>query len=137
GGEADYFGKGNAEGGVKGGRVKVIWRDDGYSPPRTVEQTRKLVDQEHVLLLFSSLGTDPNAAVHAYLNRERIPQLFIASTGMQWDDPKHFPWTIALAPNQRVNLSHEAQFILEHRSNAKIAILYYNTDFAPAYLPFL
>ncbi len=135
--EAAYFAKINAEGGVNGRRIKLLSLDDGYSPPRTVAQTRRLVEQERVLLLFSSLGTDPNAAVHAYLNRKRIPQLFIASTGMQWDDPKHFPWTIALAPNQRVNLAHEASFLRERRPEAKIAVLYENTDFGREYLAVL
>jgi len=135
--EAAYFAKINAEGGVNGRKVKLVSVDDGYSPARTVEQTRRLVEQEHVLLLFSSLGTDPNAAVHAYLNRKGIPQLFIASTGMQWDDSKHFPWTMALAPNQRVNLWHEAQYLLERRPNAKVAVLYENTDFGRDYLAVL
>ena len=135
--EAAYFKKINSEGGVNGRKVTLISVDDGYSPPRTVEQTRRLAEQEGVLLFFSSLGTDPNAAVHAYLNARRVPQLFIASTGMQWDDPKHFPWTMALAPNQKVNLFHEAQYLLERRPQAKIAVLYENTDFGREYLAVL
>jgi branched-chain amino acid transport system substrate-binding protein len=135
--EAAYFKKINSEGGVNGRKVTLISVDDGYSPPRTVEQTRRLAEQEGVLLFFSSLGTDPNAAVHAYLNARRVPQLFIASTGMQWDDPQHFPWTMALAPNQKVNLFHEAQYLLERRPQAKIAVLYENTDFGREYLAVL
>ena len=135
--EAAYFDKINSEGGVNGRKITLISVDDGYSPPRTVEQTRRLVEQEGVLLLFSSLGTDPNAAVHAYLNAKHVPQLFIASTGMQWDDPGHFPWTMALAPNQRVNLAHETQFLLEGHPQSKIAVLYENTDFGREYLAVL
>jgi len=135
--EAAYLDKVNSEGGVNGRKITLISVDDAYSPPRTLEQTRRLVEQEGVLLFFSSLGTDPNAAVHAYLNARHIPQLFIASTGMQWDDPKHFPWTMALAPNQKVNLLHEAQYLLERRPQAKIAVLYENTDFGREYLAVL
>ena len=135
--EAAYFDKINSEGGVNGRKITLISVDDGYNPSRTVEQTRRLLEQEGVLLFFSSLGTDPNAAVHAYLNAKRVPQLFIASTGMQWDDPGHFPWTMALAPNQRVNLSHEARFLLKDRPQAKIAVLYENTDFGREYLAVL
>jgi branched-chain amino acid transport system substrate-binding protein len=135
--EVAYLDKINSEGGVNGRKVTLISVDDGYSPPRTVEQTRRLVEQEGVLLFFSSLGTDPNAAVHAYLNARHVPQLFIASTGMQWDDPKHFPWTMALAPNQKVNLTHELQYLLEHRPQAKVAVLYENTDFGREYLAVL
>ncbi len=135
--EAAYFAKVNAEGGVNGRRIKLVSLDDGYSPPKTVEQTRRLVEQEGVLLLFSSLGTDPNAVVHAYLNAKHVPQLFIASTGMQWDDPKHFPWTMALAPNQSVNLLHEAKYLLMRHPDAKIAVLYENTDFGKEYLAVL
>ncbi len=132
--EAAYFAKVNAEGGINGRRIKLISLDDGYSPPKTVEHTRRLVEQEQVLLLFSSLGTSPNAAVHKYLNANKVPQLFIASTGMKWHDPQNFPWTMALAPNQRTNIADEVGYLLKHRPNAKIAVLYENTDYGTEYL---
>ena len=132
--EAAFFAKINAAGGVHGRRIKLISLDDGYSPPRTVEQTRRLVEQEQVLLMFSSLGTSPNAAVHRYLNASKVPQLLIASTGMKWHDPHNFPWTMALAPNQQTNIADQVKYLLKHRSDAKIAVLYENTDYGREYL---
>lgn len=135
--ETAYFAKVNAEGGINGRQIKLISLDDGYSPPKTVEHTRRLVEQEQVLLLFSSLGTSPNAAVHRYLNVNKVPQLFIASTGMKWHDPQNFPWTIALAPNQRTNIADQVGYLLKNHSNAKIAVLYENTDYGTEYLMML
>lgn len=132
--EAAYFAKVNAEGGINGRQIKLFSLDDGYSPPKTVEHTRRLVEQEQVLLLFSSLGTGPNAAVHRYLNVNKVPQLFIASTGMKWHDPQNFPWTIALAPNQRTNIADQVGYLLKEHPNAKIAVLYENTDYGTEYL---
>jgi branched-chain amino acid transport system substrate-binding protein len=132
--EAAYFAKVNAEGGVNGRRIRLISLDDGYSPPKTVEQTRRLVEQEKVLLMFSSLGTGPNAAVHKYLNANKVPQLFIASTGMQWHDPQSFPWTMALAPNQRTNIADQVHYLIERHPAARIAVLYENTDYGREYL---
>jgi branched-chain amino acid transport system substrate-binding protein len=131
--EAAYFAKVNAEGGINGRHIRLISLDDGYSPPKTVELTRRLVEHDQVLLLFSSLGTSPNAAVHKYLNANRVPQLFIASTGMQWNDPQHYPWTIALAPNQKTNIAGQVQFLLRNYPNARVAVLYENTDFGREY----
>jgi ABC-type branched-subunit amino acid transport system substrate-binding protein len=132
--EAGYFAKVNAEGGVNGRRIRLISLDDGYSPPKTVEQTRRLVEQEKVLLMFSSLGTGPNAAVHKYLNANRVPQLFIASTGMQWHDPQNYPWTMALAPNQRTNIADQVGYLVKQHATARIAVLYENTDYGREYL---
>ena len=131
--EAAYFAKVNAEGGINGRQIRMLSLDDGYSPPKTVELTRRLVEQEQVLLLFSSLGTSPNVAVHKYLNANRVPQLFIASTGMQWNDPQNFPWTIALAPNQKTNIADQVKYLVRHYPNARVAVLYENTDFGREY----
>src|SRR5271157_5381939 len=91
--EAAYFTMINQQGGINGRKINFISRDDGYSPPKTVEQVRQLVEQDEVLFLFSTLGTPTNTAIHGYLNDNKVPQLFVASGADQWDDPKHFPWT--------------------------------------------
>lgn len=132
--EAAYFAKVNAEGGVNGRRIELVSLDDGYSPPRTFEQTRLLVEREEVLLLFSSLGTGPNAAVQKYLNARGVPQLFIASTGMKWNDPQKFPWTMALAPNQKTNIAGQVGYLTRNHPDARIAVFYENTDFGKEYL---
>ena len=92
--EEVYFDKVNAEGGINGRKIKFITLDDAYSPPKTVEQTRKLVEQDEVQLMFGSLGTATNAAVHRYLNSKKVPQLFILSGATKWADPKNYPWTM-------------------------------------------
>src|ERR1700738_5309574 len=89
-----YFKKINSEGGINGRKIKFISLDDAYSPPKTVEQTRKLVEQEEVLIMFGSLGTATNNAVHRYLNTKKVPQLFVLSGATKWDDPKTYPWTM-------------------------------------------
>jgi branched-chain amino acid transport system substrate-binding protein len=132
--QAAYFAKVNAEGGVNGRRLTLISLDDGYSPSKTVEQTRRLVEHDNVLLVFSALGTGPNAAVQKYLNGKQVPQLFIASTGMRWNDPVNFPWTMAFAPNQMTNIAGQVEYLLKHRPHAKIAVLYENTAFGKEYL---
>ena len=129
-----YFDKVNAEGGINGRMVKFISLDDGYNPAKTVEQTRKLVEQEEVLLLFQTLGTPPNSAIHKYMNEKKVPQLFVATGATKWGDPKNFPWTMGYQPNYQSESKVFAAHILETKPNAKIAILYQNDDYGKDYL---
>ena len=132
--EAAYFAKVNAEGGVNGRKIILNSVDDGYSPPRTVEQVRRLVEQEEVLLIFSVLGTPPNAAVQKYLNAKKVPQLFCASGASELGDPQRFPWTMGWRPNYRSEARVYAKYILKARPDAKIAVLYQNDDLGKDYL---
>jgi branched-chain amino acid transport system substrate-binding protein len=132
--EAAYFEMINQKGGVNGRKIRLISLDDGYSPPRTIEQTRKLVESEEVLLLFSSFGTPTNTAALKYLNAKRVPQLLVAATGMKWGDPRSYPWTIAFLPSQKTGSAGYAQYVLKNRPDAKIAVLYQNDDFGKDYL---
>jgi len=131
---AAYFDKINADGGVNGRKIKLISLDDGYSPPKAIEQTRKLVEQEEVLLIFGTLGTAVNTAIHKYLNTKKVPQLLISSIGMKWNDPQNFPWTMAFQPNQKSEGGAYAKYLLKNHPNAKIAILYQNDDFGGGYV---
>ena len=131
---AAYFAKVNADGGVNGRKIKLISLDDGYSPPKTMEQTRKLVEQEEVLLIFGTLGTAVNTAIHKYLNTKKVPQLLISSIGMKWNDPQNYPWTIAFQPNQKTEGGAYVRYLLKNHPNAKIAILYQNDDFGGGYV---
>src|SRR6201991_1800589 len=129
-----YFGKVNAEGGISGRKVKFITLDDAYSPPKTVEQTRKLVEQEEVQLMFGSLGTATNNAVHRYLNGKKVPQLFVLSGATKWADPKGFPWTMpGMATYESEGVVY-AKHILQTKPDAKIAILSQNDDFGRDYV---
>lgn len=129
-----YFEKVNAEGGINGRKVKFISLDDAYSPPKTVEQTRKLVEQEEVLLMFGSLGTATNNAVHRYLNNKKVPQLFVLSGATKWADPKNFPWTIpGMAAYESEGVVY-AKHVLQTKPDAKIAILSQNDDFGRDYV---
>jgi branched-chain amino acid transport system substrate-binding protein len=132
--EAAYFAMINEQGGVNGRKISFISRDDGYSPPKTVEQVRQLVEQDQVLLLFSTLGTPTNTAIHGYLNDNKVPQLFVATGADQWNDPKHFPWTMGLIPSYGAEAHIYARYILKNLPNAKIAVLYQNDDFGKDYL---
>jgi branched-chain amino acid transport system substrate-binding protein len=132
--ELAYFEMLNQRGGVNGRKIHLISLDDGYSPPKTVEQTRRLVEQDGVLLIFSSLGTPTNTAIHKYLNAKKVPQLFINSADMKWGDPQHFPWTMALYPNQRTLTTLYARYLLKNRPDAKIAVLYQGDDYGKDYL---
>jgi branched-chain amino acid transport system substrate-binding protein len=132
--EAAYFAKVNAEGGVNGRKITLISVDDGYSPPRTVEQVRRLVEQDEVLLIFSVLGTPTNAAVQKYLNVKKVPQLFCASGGSEFGDPQHFPWTMGWRPNYRSEARVYAKYILKARPDGRIAVLYQNDDLGKDYL---
>jgi branched-chain amino acid transport system substrate-binding protein len=132
--EAAYFAMINEQGGINGRKINFISRDDGYSPPKTVEQVRQLVEQDQVLFLFSTLGTPTNVAIHTYLNDNKVPQLFVATGADQWNDPKHFPWTIGLIPSYGTEAHIYARYILKNLPNAKIAVLYQNDDFGKDYL---
>ncbi|MEO7851278.1 MAG: ABC transporter substrate-binding protein [Rubrivivax sp.] len=129
-----YFDKVNAEGGVNGRKIKFISVDDGYNPAKTVEQARKLVEQEEVLLIFQPLGTPPNSAIHKYMNDRKVPQLFVATGATKWGDPKGFPWTMGWQPNYQSEAKIYAAHLLENTPNAKIAVLYQNDDYGKDYL---
>jgi branched-chain amino acid transport system substrate-binding protein len=132
--EAAYFAMVNEQGGINGRKINLISRDDGYSPPKTVEQVRQLVEQDQVLFLFSTLGTPTNTAIHGYLNDNKVPQLFVASGADQWNDPRHFPWTMGFIPSYGTEARIYARYILKNLPNAKIAVLYQNDDFGKDYL---
>ncbi len=131
---AAYFNKVNEEGGINGRKIKFVSLDDGYSPPKTKEQFRKLVESEKVLAVFQSLGTPTNSAVHAYMNREKVPQLFVATGATKWGDPEHFPWTMGWQPNYQTEGRIYAAYIKKNMPNAKIAILYQNDDYGKDYV---
>src|SRR5216110_2485981 len=121
--EAAYFRKINAEGGINGRKVNFISYDDAYSPPKTVEQARKLVESDEVLLIFGPLGTPSNTAIQKYLNTKRVPQLFVSTGATKWNDPKNFPWTMGWQPNYQSETQIYAKYILKTRPDAKIAVL--------------
>jgi len=129
-----YWDMVNAQGGINGRKVKFISLDDGYNPAKTVEQARKLVEEEEVLLLFGTLGTPPNSAIHKYMNQKKVPQLFVATGASKWGDPKNHPWTMGWQPAYTGEGRIYAQHLLETMPNAKIAILYQNDDYGKDYL---
>jgi branched-chain amino acid transport system substrate-binding protein len=131
---AAYFKQVNAEGGVNGRLLNMISYDDSYSPPKTVEMARKLVEQDNVLLIFQPLGTPPNSAIHKYMNAKKVPQLFVATGATKWNDPKNFPWTMGWQPNYQTEATIYAQHILKTKPNARIAVLYQNDDYGKDYL---
>ncbi len=133
--EVAYFKMINDMGGVNGRKINLISLDDGYSPPKTVEQTRRLVEQEQVAFLFSPLGTPPNAAIRQYCNDNKIPQLFVATGASTFADPKHFPWTMSgVLPNYQTEARIFAKHILQTKPDAKIAVLFQNDGFGKDYL---
>jgi len=132
--EAAYIQMINDQGGVNGRKINFISVDDGYSPPKTVEMARRLVEQDQVLFIFGSLGTPPNSAIHKYMNAKKVPQLFVATGATKWNDPKHFHWTMGWQPNYQTEGSIYAKHILETKPNAKIAVLYQNDDYGKDYL---
>jgi len=132
--EAAYFRMINDMGGVNGRKLNLISLDDGYSPPRTVEQVRRLVEQEQVAFLFNTLGTPPNAAIRQYLNDNKVPQLYVATGAAMWGDPTHFPWTIGFQPNYQTEAAIFAKHILATKPDAKIGALYQNDGFGKDYL---
>jgi branched-chain amino acid transport system substrate-binding protein len=132
--EEAYFRKVNAEGGINGRKINFVTYDDGYSPPKTVEQARKLVESDEVLLIFNSLGTPPNSAIQKYMNSKKVPQLFVATGATKWNDPKEFPWTMGWQPNYQSETVIYAKYILKNKPDAKIAVLYQNDDYGKDYL---
>jgi branched-chain amino acid transport system substrate-binding protein len=132
--EAAYFKKINAEGGINGRKVNFISYDDVYSPPKTVEQARKLVESDEVLFIFNPLGTPPNTAIQKYMNSKKVPQLFVATGATKWNDPKDFPWTMGWQPNYQSETQIYAKYILKEKPNARIAVLYQNDDYGKDYL---
>ena len=132
--EAAYFRKVNAEGGVNGRKINFISYDDAYSPPKAVEQARKLVESDEVLLIFDPLGTPSNTAIQKYMNAKKVPQLFVSSGATKWNDPQNFPWTIGWQPNYQSEARIYARYILKERPNARIAVLYQDDDYGKDYL---
>jgi len=129
-----YFDKVNAEGGINGRKINYLDVDDGYNPAKTVEQARKLVEQDEVLLVFNPLGTPPNTAIQKYMNGKKVPQLFVATGATKWGDYKDFHWTMGWQPTYQGEGQIYAQHILETQPNAKIAVLYQNDDYGKDYL---
>ncbi len=132
-GEA-YVRKINAEGGINGRKIRFVSYDDAYSPPKTVEQTRKLVESDEVLFVFNALGTATNSAVQKYLNAKKVPQLFVSSGAAKWNDPGNFPWTMGFTPSYQNEGRTYAKFLLKEKPGAKVAILFQNDDFGKDYL---
>jgi branched-chain amino acid transport system substrate-binding protein len=132
--EAAYFNMINDQGGINGRKIKFISLDDGYSPPRTVEQVRKLIEEEQVLLLFQTLGTPTNTAIHKYMNAKKVPQLFVATGATKWGDPEHFPWTMGWQPNYQTEGHLYAKYLLKNKPAARIAVLFQNDDYGKDYV---
>ena len=129
-----YFNKVNAEGGINGRKINYITYDDGYSPPKAVEQVRKLVESDEVLLVFQSLGTPSNTAIQKYMNSKKVPQLFVATGATKWNDPKGNPWTMGWQPNYQSEGRIYAEYLLKHHPKGKIGILYQNDDYGKDYV---
>src|SRR3979490_1519750 len=132
--EEAYFKKINAEGGINGRKINFISYDDAYSPPKAVEQARKLVESDEVLFIFNPLGTPPNSAIQKYMNSKKVPQLFVATGATKWNDPKEFPWTMGWQPNYQSETQIYGKYILKNHPNAKIAVLFQNDDYGKDYL---
>jgi len=132
--ESAYFKKINDEGGVNGRKIDFTSLDDGYSPPKTVEMARQLVEQDGVLFLFGTLGTPSNTAIHKYMNTKKVPQLFVATGAAKWNDPQNYPWTMGFQPNYQIEAAIYGRQILQTKPDAKIAVLYQNDDFGKDYL---
>ncbi|HEY5131853.1 MAG TPA: ABC transporter substrate-binding protein [Bradyrhizobium sp.] len=132
--EQAYFNKINAEGGINGRKINFVSYDDGYSPPKTVEQARKLVESDEVLFIFNSLGTPSNSAIQKYMNSKKVPQLFVATGATKWNDPKDFPWTMGWQPNYQSESRIYAKYLLKNMPNAKIAVVYQNDDYGKDYV---
>ena len=132
--EAAYFRKINAQGGINGRKINFISYDDGYSPPKTVEQARRLVESDEVLLIFGPVGTAENAAIQKYMNTRKVPQLFVTTGATKWNDPQNFPWTMGWLPNSQSEARIYAKYILKEKPSARIAVLYQNDDYGKDYL---
>jgi len=131
---AAYFKKVNDEGGINGRKINFVTLDDGYSPPKTVEMVRKLVEQEQVAFVYQTLGTPTNSAIHKYLNQSKVPHLFVATGATKWGDPEHFPWTMGWQPTYQTEGHIYAQYVLKNVPNPKIGILYQNDDYGKDYV---
>ena len=129
-----YFKKVNAEGGINGRKINFISYDDSYSPPKAVEQTRKLVESDEVLLVFQPLGTPSNSAIQKYMNAKKVPQLFVATGATKWGDPKNFPWTMGWQPNYQSEGRIYAKYLLDKHPTGKVGVLYQNDDYGKDYL---
>src|SRR3989442_10219178 len=129
-----YFKKVNDEGGINGRKINYITYDDSYSPPKTVEMVRKLVEQDQVAFVFQTLGTPSNSAIHKYMNQQKVPMLFVATGATKWGDPKNFPWTMGFQPNYQTEGHIYAQYVLKNVKDAKIGVLYQNDDYGKDYL---
>jgi len=132
--EEAYFKMINENGGINGRKIKFISYDDAYSPPKAVEQVRKLVESDEVLVVFNALGTPSNTAIQKYLNSKKVPQLFVATGATKWNDPTHFPWTIGWQPSYQSEARIYAKFLMREKPDAKVAVLYQNDDFGKDYL---
>ncbi|MCA6109171.1 ABC transporter substrate-binding protein [Bradyrhizobium cenepequi] len=131
---AAMFKKVNDEGGINGRKINFISYDDAYSPPKTVEQARKLVESDEVLLLVGTLGTAPNTAIQKYLNSKKVPQLFVATGATKWNEPKTFPWTMGWLPSYQSEARIYAKYLMKEKPGAKVAVLYQNDDMGKDYL---
>jgi branched-chain amino acid transport system substrate-binding protein len=131
---AAYFTMVNEQGGINGRKVRFISYDDGYSPPKTVEMARKLVEQDQVLFLFQTLGTPSNTAIHKYMNMRKVPQMHVATGATKWNDPANFKWTMGWQPNYQDEAKSYVRYLLKEKPNAKIGILYQNDDYGKDYL---
>ena len=131
---AAYFKMVNEQGGINGRKINFLSYDDGYSPPKTVEMARKLVEQDQVLFLFQTLGTPSNTAIHKYMNMKKVPQLHVATGASKWNDPKNFPWTMGWQPNYQSEGRIFAQYILKNHPDGKIGILFQNDDYGKDYV---
>ncbi|MGA7806650.1 ABC transporter substrate-binding protein, partial [Bradyrhizobium sp.] len=132
--EAAYFKAINEAGGINGRKINFISYDDAYSPPKAVEQARKLVESDEVLLVFNPLGTPSNSAIQKYMNAKKVPQLFVATGATKWNDPKEFPWTMGWQPSYQSEAHIYAKYILQEKPGARIAVLYQNDDYGKDYL---
>jgi branched-chain amino acid transport system substrate-binding protein len=132
--ETAFFMMVNEEGGVAGRKINFISLDDGYSPPKTVEQVRRLIEEDQVVLLFNTLGTACNNAIQKYLNQKQVPHLFLSTGADKWGDYQHFPWTMGFNPSYRTEAEIYSKYILANKPDAKIGILYQNDDFGKDYL---
>jgi branched-chain amino acid transport system substrate-binding protein len=132
--EQAYFNKINAEGGINGRKITFLSYDDGYSPPKAVEQARKLVESDEVLLVFNSLGTPSNSAIEKYMNTRKVPQLFVATGATKWNDPRDFPWTMGWQPSYQGEARIYAKYLMKEKPEGKISVLYQNDDFGKDYL---
>jgi branched-chain amino acid transport system substrate-binding protein len=129
-----YFKMINEQGGINGRKINYVSHDDGYSPPKTVEMVRRLVEQDQVAFVFQTLGTPTNTAIHKYMNQQKVPHLFVATGATKWNDPKNFPWTMGWQPNYQAEGNIYAKYVLKNVPDPKIGILYQNDDYGKDYV---